>query len=58
MAAHHRRLVQDNLREAARLFGDKEAVVSEGRRIAYGGLLEASSRLASALQSEGLVASG
>lgn len=56
MAAHHRRLVQDALREAARLFGAKEAVVSEGRRIAYGELLEASSRLARALQSEGLAA--
>ncbi len=56
MAAHHRRLVQDNLLESARLFGDKEAVVSEGRRISYGGLLEASSRLARALQSAGLVA--
>lgn len=50
------RLVQDGLLQSARNSADKEAVVSEGARISFGHLFEGASRLAAAMQAEGLAA--
>lgn len=54
MTWHHHRLVQDGLRESARLAGGKEALVAGGVRLSFDELLDRSSRLARALQDQGL----
>lgn len=54
MASHHHRLVHDSLLESARLFGAKEALVAEGKRLTYAELLDQSLRLARSLQDLGL----
>ncbi|MFO0865275.1 MAG: class I adenylate-forming enzyme family protein [Gemmataceae bacterium] len=53
MASHHHRLVQDSLLESARLFGGKEALVAEGRRLSYSEWLDRSLRLGRSLQDLG-----
>jgi long-chain acyl-CoA synthetase len=54
MAWHHHRLVQDSLFESARLFGTKEALVTEGFRLTFADLRDRSLSLARALQDRGL----
>ncbi len=54
MTSHPHRLIQDSLFESARVFGVKEAVVSDGQRLTYADLLEKSLSLAASLQNLGL----